>query len=730
MTYFRVCDVPEKDELKYFPKGRKKAVEIPKVIHQFWVGGKPLVKSVRHSILLAKKQPDFKVIFWTNSKKLVLEQLDSLYGTETTKSVKNFEIRNIKELLEYVAINHVKIFNGDNPIYNRQINASNYLRAPEYGQHVKRDIPKLMLYTFNRFASIIGFSYKPDQYGFKSTTQDYASSDTLVENLSYNNYASFVSLLRLVALLKYGGLYTDQDENITKKLSSEDLVVESTTQFATAYMRNNSFLMSTKYDVNKSQSVHRRMEKMKSNPFQIDMSKWQEHGAQDVLILFLAIHLTQIIIKTSNPSLKQRQKSEFSQFSRYITLFANMTPSSQPYLSQTGYVNPNIRKHDVPLAIARLTNPDTDIPIKNYRDLERQLYLSPFDAQRFQGKVSTFQSDDPREKFQRTYNSISVGPGSVHVYLMMKNSMEKDLPSCLVLQKFKKHIDGTFWGTWREDIETHNLDIPIESPLLIKDLRSREGEGILLTIALCLPMLYAATLFYQTTSYKNRYKQDFLDADNLMLATSTLTVSELDSLKYGSISGNVNEFFINSVLDVAKTSSHHQKWLCENIIRICRNQQGPLYQAILKSAKFLAHIPQYIEEKLNELKVPKDKQRKIADFCKSKYGALDRNISQIASQHLIGMTQKEGASKAQRKFIYLPDSKASSCMSDSCTRSFDFFTRRHHCRRCGNIFCDKCLDKYTLDKINIRTALEEQDIWAKYENPMKLCAPCHGLVSV
>ncbi|KAI0526509.1 FYVE zinc finger protein [Xylaria bambusicola] len=35
-----------------------------------------------------------------------------------------------------------------------------------------------------------------------------------------------------------------------------------------------------------------------------------------------------------------------------------------------------------------------------------------------------------------------------------------------------------------------------------------------------------------------------------------------------------------------------------------------------------------------------------------------------------------------------PDPEAKICDEPSCLRQFNYWTRRHHCRRCGNIFCD------------------------------------------
>ncbi|XP_015721026.1 zinc finger FYVE domain-containing protein 21 isoform X1 [Coturnix japonica] len=40
---------------------------------------------------------------------------------------------------------------------------------------------------------------------------------------------------------------------------------------------------------------------------------------------------------------------------------------------------------------------------------------------------------------------------------------------------------------------------------------------------------------------------------------------------------------------------------------------------------------------------------------------------------------------------WVPDRECPRCMQ--CDTKFDFITRKHHCRRCGKCFCDKCCSK-------------------------------------
>ncbi|KAF9036366.1 FYVE zinc finger-domain-containing protein [Panaeolus papilionaceus] len=48
-----------------------------------------------------------------------------------------------------------------------------------------------------------------------------------------------------------------------------------------------------------------------------------------------------------------------------------------------------------------------------------------------------------------------------------------------------------------------------------------------------------------------------------------------------------------------------------------------------------------------------------------------------------------------RPELWTPDSEASVCENVYCAEPFTLFNRRHHCRKCGGIFCDNCSFKKT-----------------------------------
>lgn len=65
-----------------------------------------------------------------------------------------------------------------------------------------------------------------------------------------------------------------------------------------------------------------------------------------------------------------------------------------------------------------------------------------------------------------------------------------------------------------------------------------------------------------------------------------------------------------------------------------------------------------------------------------------------------------------------PDHESTICDDSTCRRTFSYFTRRHHCRCCGNIFCD------------FHSAYEVPlDEGARYNPrgvPVRACAHCYS----
>ncbi|XP_017651711.1 zinc finger FYVE domain-containing protein 21 isoform X2 [Nannospalax galili] len=63
---------------------------------------------------------------------------------------------------------------------------------------------------------------------------------------------------------------------------------------------------------------------------------------------------------------------------------------------------------------------------------------------------------------------------------------------------------------------------------------------------------------------------------------------------------------------------------------------------------------------------------------------------------------------------WVPDKECSRCMQ--CDAKFDFITRKHHCRRCGKCFCDRCCSQ----KVPLRRMC--------FVDPVRQCTEC-ALVS-
>jgi hypothetical protein len=63
-----------------------------------------------------------------------------------------------------------------------------------------------------------------------------------------------------------------------------------------------------------------------------------------------------------------------------------------------------------------------------------------------------------------------------------------------------------------------------------------------------------------------------------------------------------------------------------------------------------------------------------------------------------------------------PDPESSICDDPTCKRNFSYFTRRHHCRKCGNIFCDS--------HSNLAVPLDQDANFNPRAPPSRTCYHC------
>ncbi|EIM91939.1 uncharacterized protein STEHIDRAFT_136038 [Stereum hirsutum FP-91666 SS1] len=81
----------------------------------------------------------------------------------------------------------------------------------------------------------------------------------------------------------------------------------------------------------------------------------------------------------------------------------------------------------------------------------------------------------------------------------------------------------------------------------------------------------------------------------------------------------------------------------------------------------------------------------------------DATISDTASFDATYVRPNEHLAVLLPKHLWKPDSQAASCETFTCPKRFSIFERRHHCRKCGGIFCATCSSRRTslLDTSNL-----------------------------
>ncbi|KAG8743420.1 hypothetical protein FRC10_012085 [Ceratobasidium sp. 414] len=85
--------------------------------------------------------------------------------------------------------------------------------------------------------------------------------------------------------------------------------------------------------------------------------------------------------------------------------------------------------------------------------------------------------------------------------------------------------------------------------------------------------------------------------------------------------------------------------------------------------------------------------------------------------------------------LWKPDNMADECDTWTCTTRFSLFERRHHCRKCGGVFCQACTSQKTLllDTTDLPYFYPPADV-SLDEGPLgpmvdsRVCDDCHALI--
>ncbi|KAM7162890.1 RUN and FYVE domain-containing protein 1 isoform 3-T5 [Macrochelys suwanniensis] len=120
---------------------------------------------------------------------------------------------------------------------------------------------------------------------------------------------------------------------------------------------------------------------------------------------------------------------------------------------------------------------------------------------------------------------------------------------------------------------------------------------------------------------------------------------------------------------------------------------------------------QQMEGLKKELRKLQDEKQQLEKVCEEQEQAL-QEMGLHLSQSKLKMEDIKEVNKALKGHTWLKDDEATHCKQ--CEKDFSISRRKHHCRNCGDIFCNTCSSN--------ELALPS------YPKPVRVCDACHTLL--
>ncbi|XP_015269345.1 PREDICTED: RUN and FYVE domain-containing protein 2 [Gekko japonicus] len=134
-----------------------------------------------------------------------------------------------------------------------------------------------------------------------------------------------------------------------------------------------------------------------------------------------------------------------------------------------------------------------------------------------------------------------------------------------------------------------------------------------------------------------------------------------------------------------------------------------LQKEIAQKEKQLGFMPVNVD--VNEFLKLQEKNKQLKNLCHDQEEALQELAGKLSESKLKIEDIKE-ANKTLQGQVWLKDKEATHCKL--CEKEFSLSKRKHHCRNCGEIFCNACSD----NELPLPSS----------PKPVRVCDSCHALL--
>ncbi|KAM9849439.1 RUN and FYVE domain-containing protein 1 [Aulostomus maculatus] len=152
----------------------------------------------------------------------------------------------------------------------------------------------------------------------------------------------------------------------------------------------------------------------------------------------------------------------------------------------------------------------------------------------------------------------------------------------------------------------------------------------------------------------------------------------------------------------------------ENELRLEREQRQGLQKALQREQDNSVELRTQLQQLQGlhaELQDLKREKQQLQQTCEQQEQAL-QEMGLHLSQSKLKMEDFKEVNKALKGHAWLKDDEATQCKQ--CQKEFSISRRKHHCRNCGDIYCNSCSSN--------ELALPS------YPRPVRVCDMCHSLL--